>query len=197
VKRKRYTRKFQRMAVERMRSSDNIGDLAKELGVGRRCLYKWQAKLDHLEPGEEAPRTNSHESSYRQQVHRLKRKASRRTYAARSAGESFSSRRTTALRSFSPADRCFTFLLSPLVAYASIRHAFRCDERCAPAGRGCCRPVWDLRSARASGTTPKFQFDAGFAKFSQYRVNFKDPEADGSGGLAVRRHCREPQLPRF
>jgi transposase-like protein len=68
--RKRYTRKFQRMAVERMRSSDNIGDLAKELGVGRRCLYKWQAKLDHLEPGEEAPRTNSHESSYRQQVHR-------------------------------------------------------------------------------------------------------------------------------
>jgi hypothetical protein len=39
------------MAVERMRSSGNIGDLAKELGVGRRCLYKWQAKLDHLEPG--------------------------------------------------------------------------------------------------------------------------------------------------
>ena len=29
MKRKRYTRKFQRMAVERMRSSDNIGDLAK------------------------------------------------------------------------------------------------------------------------------------------------------------------------
>ena len=44
------------MAVERMRSCDNIGDLAKELGVGRRCLYKWQAKLDHLEAGEEAPR---------------------------------------------------------------------------------------------------------------------------------------------
>jgi len=72
VKRTRYSRKFQRMAVERMRSSDNIGDLAKELGVGRLCLYKWQAKLDHLEPGEAAPRTNSHESSYRQQVHRLK-----------------------------------------------------------------------------------------------------------------------------
>jgi len=37
------------MAFERMRSCDNIADLAKELGVGRRCLYKWQAKLDHLE----------------------------------------------------------------------------------------------------------------------------------------------------
>ena len=50
MKRKRHSRKFQRMAVERMRSSDNIGDLAKELGVGRRCLYKWPAKLDHLSP---------------------------------------------------------------------------------------------------------------------------------------------------
>ena len=67
------------MAVERMRSSDNIGDLAKELGVGRRCLYKWQAKLDHLGPGEEAPRTSSHESSYRQQVHRLKRLLAEKT----------------------------------------------------------------------------------------------------------------------
>jgi hypothetical protein len=36
VKRKRYSRKFQRMAVERMRSSDNLGDLAEELGVTRR-----------------------------------------------------------------------------------------------------------------------------------------------------------------
>ncbi len=79
MKRKRYSRKFQRMAVERMRSCDNIGDLAKELGVGRRCLYKWQAKLDHLEPGEEAPRTSSHESSYRQQVHRLKRLLAEKT----------------------------------------------------------------------------------------------------------------------
>jgi hypothetical protein len=62
-----------------MRSSDNIGDLAKELGVTRRCLYKWQSKIDHLEPGEEAPRTNSHESSYRQQVHRLKRLLAEKT----------------------------------------------------------------------------------------------------------------------
>jgi hypothetical protein len=61
------------MAVERMRSSDNIGDLAEELGVTRRCLYKWRTKLDHIEPGEPALRANSHESSYRQQVHQLKR----------------------------------------------------------------------------------------------------------------------------
>ena len=73
MKRKRYSRKFQQMAVERMRSCDNIGDLARELGVGRRCLYKWQAKYDHLEPGEKVPRLNSHESAYRKQVHQLKR----------------------------------------------------------------------------------------------------------------------------
>ena len=33
VERKRYARKFQRKAVGRMRSRDNIGELAKELGV--------------------------------------------------------------------------------------------------------------------------------------------------------------------
>jgi hypothetical protein len=79
VKRKRYSRKFQRMAVERMKSCDNIGDLAHELGVGRRCLYKWQTKLDHLEPGEKGPRPNSHESAYRKQVHQLKRLLAEKT----------------------------------------------------------------------------------------------------------------------
>ena len=67
------------MAVERMKSCDNIGDLAHELGVGRRCLYKWQTKLDHLEPGEKGPRPNSHESAYRKQVHQLKRLLAEKT----------------------------------------------------------------------------------------------------------------------
>ena len=79
MKRKRYSRKFQRMAVERMKSCDNIGDLARELGVGRRCLYKWLAKLGHLEPGEEGPRPSSHESAYRKQVHQLKRLLAEKT----------------------------------------------------------------------------------------------------------------------
>ncbi len=33
MKRKRYSRKFQRMAVERMRNCEDVGELAKELGV--------------------------------------------------------------------------------------------------------------------------------------------------------------------
>jgi len=54
VKRKRYSRKFQRMAVERLRTCDDVGELAQELGVTRRCLYKWRRKLEMVEPGEEA-----------------------------------------------------------------------------------------------------------------------------------------------
>jgi hypothetical protein len=43
--------------------------------------------------------------------------------------------------------------------------------------------------------TAKFQFDAGFANFSRNRVNFKDPEADGSGvwpfdDIAANLNCR-------
>src|ERR1700693_4107054 len=79
VKRKRYSRKFQLTAVERMKSSDDIGDLARELGVTRRCLYKWRTKLDRVEPGEEAPRPNSHESSFRKQVEQLKRLLAEKT----------------------------------------------------------------------------------------------------------------------
>ncbi len=77
--RKRYSRKFQRMAVERMRSSENVGALAQELGVTRRCLYKWRARLDPVEPGEEAPLPNSRESTFRQQVHQLKRLLAEKT----------------------------------------------------------------------------------------------------------------------
>jgi len=51
VKRKRYSRKFQRMAVERMRACESVDELARELGVRPRCLYAWRAKLGALEPG--------------------------------------------------------------------------------------------------------------------------------------------------
>jgi hypothetical protein len=67
------------MAVERMRTCEDVGELAKELGVTRRCLYKWRTKLDYLEPGEEGPRPNSHESAYRKQVHQLKRLLAEKT----------------------------------------------------------------------------------------------------------------------
>jgi len=79
VKRKRYPRKFQRMAVERMRNCEDVAELAQELGVTRRCLYKWRAKLDLLETGEESARASTHEGSYRKQVQRLKRLLAEKT----------------------------------------------------------------------------------------------------------------------
>jgi hypothetical protein len=40
--------------------------------------------------------------------------------------------------------------LAGFASCAWIRRAARCDERCAPGGRGCRRRWWDRRSARAS-----------------------------------------------
>ncbi len=67
------------MAVERMRNSEDIGALARELGITPRCLYKWRAKLDLVEPGEESVRPNTHESSYRKQAQQLKRLLAEKT----------------------------------------------------------------------------------------------------------------------
>jgi hypothetical protein len=67
------------MAVDRMRVCEDVGALAQELGVTARCLYKWRAKLELVEPGEEFARPSTHEGSYRKQVHRLKRLLAEKT----------------------------------------------------------------------------------------------------------------------
>jgi len=79
VKRKRYSRKFQRMAVERMRTCEHVGELARELGVRPSCLYKWRAKLEALEPGEEALRPSTHAASHRKEIQQLKRLLAEKT----------------------------------------------------------------------------------------------------------------------
>ena len=79
MKRRRYSRKFQRMAVERMRTCDDVGKLAEELGVTRRCLYKWRRKLELVEPGEEASRSSTHTASYRREIQQLKRLLAEKT----------------------------------------------------------------------------------------------------------------------
>jgi transposase len=60
------------MAVERMKTSEDVVELARELGVTRRCLYKWRRKLEIIEPGEEALRPSTHASAHRKEIHRLK-----------------------------------------------------------------------------------------------------------------------------
>ena len=73
MKRKRYSRKFQRMAVERMRTCEGVDELARELGVRPRCLYAWRAKPGALGPGEEAARPSTHAAAYRKENLQLKR----------------------------------------------------------------------------------------------------------------------------
>src|SRR5713226_3101410 len=73
VKRKRYSRKFQRMAVERMLTCEDVGELARELRVTRRCLYKWRTKLEVVEPGEEASRPSTHAAAHRNEIQPIKR----------------------------------------------------------------------------------------------------------------------------
>src|ERR1700692_5136284 len=61
------------MAVERMKTCESVDELAEELGVTRRCLYKWRTKLDAVEPGEEAARPSTHVLAHRKEVLQLKR----------------------------------------------------------------------------------------------------------------------------
>lgn len=67
------------MAVERMKTCESVTELARELGVRPRCLYKWRAELDLLESGEESARASTHEGSYRKQVLRLKQLLAEKT----------------------------------------------------------------------------------------------------------------------
>ncbi len=52
---------------------ESVDELAKELGVTRRCLYKWRTKLEAVEPGEEAARPSTHASAQRKEILQLKR----------------------------------------------------------------------------------------------------------------------------
>ena len=79
MKRKRYSRKFQRRAVERMETCEDVGELARELGVRPRCLYKWRRKLEMVEPGQESSRPSTHASAHRKEIHRLKQLLAEKT----------------------------------------------------------------------------------------------------------------------
>jgi transposase-like protein len=61
------------MAVERLKSCDNIVELSQELGVHRRLLYKWRDQFDPSAPGEKSPPENSRESTLRKEINQLKR----------------------------------------------------------------------------------------------------------------------------
>ena len=55
------------MALERMKSCDNIERLSEELGVHRRLLYKWRDQLEPIEDGQGQP-ANSRSANCGKQV---------------------------------------------------------------------------------------------------------------------------------
>jgi transposase-like protein len=69
------------MAVERLKSCENVVALAEELGVHRRLLYKWRDQMEPIDDGQ-APPENSKERELRLQVAQLKRLVADKTLEA-------------------------------------------------------------------------------------------------------------------
>ena len=75
---RKYTKKFRRMAVQRLKTCDNIVALSQELGVHRRLLYHWREQGDALDGGEDAP-ASSRESRLHQEVSALQQALAEKT----------------------------------------------------------------------------------------------------------------------
>jgi len=66
------------MAVERLKTCDNIVALSQELGVHRRLLYHWRAQGEVFQGGEDLP-GNTGASELRQEVRALKQALAEKT----------------------------------------------------------------------------------------------------------------------
>ena len=69
---RRYSDEFRQMCVERLKQSDNIVELAKELGIHRRMLYRWRDQLEPVAKKAGVP-PPSPEARLRNEVNQLKR----------------------------------------------------------------------------------------------------------------------------
>ena len=69
----RYPKAFRRMAVERLKTCDNIVALSKELGVHRRLLYKWRDQFAPFDENGDPATGSSPQATLRRKVHQLQR----------------------------------------------------------------------------------------------------------------------------
>jgi transposase len=69
----RYPKEFRRMAVERLKTCDNIVALSKELGVHRRLLYKWRDQFAPFDETTEPVTGESAQATLRRKLYQLKR----------------------------------------------------------------------------------------------------------------------------
>jgi transposase len=73
---RKYPPEFRRAAIERMKTCDNVSELARELGVRRKWLYQWseQARDGQTDPVpivDAKPESSSSEARLQQQVQQL------------------------------------------------------------------------------------------------------------------------------
>ena len=73
----KYPLSFRQMAIERMKDCPSVSALAKELGIDRSNLYRWQRQLEHA--GESSARVTSPVRELRKQVRDLKRVLAEKT----------------------------------------------------------------------------------------------------------------------
>ena len=73
----KYTEEFRRQAVERMKESDNIRALARELGIDKRLLYDWRDRADDLRDKRSVP--NRHALKQETEIKELKRLLAEKT----------------------------------------------------------------------------------------------------------------------
>ena len=76
---RKYTKKFRRIAVERLKTSDNIVALSQELGVHRRLLYHWRDRWDALDGEEESAPEDSEELALLKENSQLKQALAEKT----------------------------------------------------------------------------------------------------------------------
>ena len=74
----KYPRAFKLMAMERMKKSENVCELAKELGIDRSVLYHWRNHLKMIEGGA----ADSPVRELRRQIRELKRVVADKTLEA-------------------------------------------------------------------------------------------------------------------
>ncbi len=75
----KFPKAFRQMAVDRLKQCENIVELAKELGIHRRLLYRWRDQLEPTETGDSPAPANSRESTLRKEVSQLKRLLAEKT----------------------------------------------------------------------------------------------------------------------
>jgi transposase-like protein len=68
----KYPTAFRKMAMERLKSCQNVTELSAELGIHRTQLYKWRDQMEPVDDGREPP-SNSRERELRKEIRELKR----------------------------------------------------------------------------------------------------------------------------